>query len=828
MKMSLTARSMIPLVFAATLMVTTAPVVAQDKPKNVVGAQNVNPNEAYNLPGNFDPNYKPKGTPKNIRVNIDFQQAQLAEVVKFYSSLLNRNFIIADSLQASKSITIISPKPVTIAEAYRAFLMALNMNGLTVVESGSFLKIVASKSSIQEPSNPINPGKTIPNEARMVTAILPVEKAPVQDVQQVIQQFLSQDATVIVYQNNLIIHENASNLRRIQRLIEQLDQGSPSGKVFVYKVAYADVGDIQARLQEIFSLQAGPKGAQANRPTTNQAKGNNQAVTVDGSQGVGELDVQVSQIVGDERTNQLIIVTDERSFKRIRQMIELLDVPTAVGGQIHVKTLEYANAEDLASTLSGLANGQRSGGSANTRRAQNTQQRQPQSNSAQGGVAQLLQGDVQITAYKPTNSLIIIASPRDYLALEKVISSLDRPRKQVYVEAVIMEIGLDVNSKLGLGANAIAGQDFNSIIPQSAIESGAITSTQGGILVQSNYGGGVADILSGAGGLGLIGPPIALTLAGLNVSLPSFALILQATQTDNSVNVLSTPSILTLDNEEAEIVVGDRVPFLQGLSAGQGLGNLLGGVAGGNLGGAGAALGGLLGGGLISPINYEDVGITLRILPQVNQSNYVRLEVDQEVSDIKGAGGLGTGAPIRTKRNIKNVVLVRDQSTVVIGGLIREVENETINKVPLLGDVPLIGVLFRKNSTIKNKQNLVLMLTPYIIEDEEDLRKIYERKRQEREELLKLFQKRDLGYMRSVDYDKKGGLLDRMRGRIGQAVKEEMARREALKAFEDNSPRYRILSEDEGGAAPDATPVEDSAAPAPVEGDAVPLVGGEE
>ncbi len=806
--MSPNTRKLLPLVCAATLLTATQ-AQAQEKPKNVVGAQNVNPNEAYNLPANFDANYKPKGTPKNIRVNIDFQQAQLAEVVKFYSSLLNRNFIIADSLQASKNITIISPKPVSISEAYRAFLMALNMNGLTVVESGSFLKIVASKTSIQEPSNPINPGKTIPNEARMVTAILPVEKAPVQDIQQVVQQFLSPDATVIVYQNSLIIHENASNLRRIQRLIGQLDQGSPSGKVFVYKVAYADVGDIQARLQEIFSLDAANGGAKA--PQAQAQKG---PVRVEG-EGLGELDVQVSQIVADERTNQLIIVTDERSFKRIRQMIELLDVPTAVGGQIHVKMLDYANAEDLASTLSGLSNGNR-GAQTSSRRGANTQAQRPQGGqAAQGGAAQLLQGEVQITAYKPTNSLIVIASPRDYLALEKVISSLDRPRKQVYVEAVIMEIGLDVNSRLGLGGNVIAGQDFNSIIPQSAIESGAITSTQGGILGQSNYGNGVGDILSGAGGLGLIGPPIALTLAGLNVSLPSFALILQATQTDNSVNVLSTPSILTLDNEEAEIVVGDRVPFLQGLGAGQGLGGLLGGAAG-NLGGAAAGLGGLLGGaGLVSPINYEDVGITLRILPQINQSNYVRLEVDQEVSDIKGAGGLGAGAPTRTKRNIKNVVLVRDQSTVVIGGLMRDIETETIDKVPLLGDVPLVGVLFRKNSTIKTKQNLILMLTPYIIEDEEDLRKIYERKKQEREELLKLFQKRDISYMRSVDYDKKGGLMDRMRGRIGQTVREDGARKEALKAFEDNGPRYRILSDD-GAAQPDATPEEGSeGAPAP-------------
>lgn len=796
---------------------TTAPKLAhaQDD-KKVVTPKNVNPNEEYNLPPNFDPEYRPKRTPGNIKVTIDFRQAQLEEVVKFYSSMMNKNFIISDSLQANKTITIISPKPVSINEAYRAFLAALQMNGLTIIPMGSFLKIVAAKDAIKEPVPPVDAGKYIPNDGRVVTAIIPVENASVDEIQQIVQKFLTPDANMITYGNSLIITENGANLRRIRDFIKKLDKSSATNRVFVYKVGYADASEIQERLNEIFGVGGATASANAARTTRNNRRNTNTASTAKVESGDAEpLDVDITEIIADERTNQLFIISDERSFNRIKQMIELLDVPTAVGGEIHVKSLEYANAEDLASTLSGLASSSRSTSSSsrtNTSR-RTTNQRSAAPVSANGGVAQLLQGDVQITAHKATNSLIIIASPRDYVALDRVVGILDRPRRQVYVEAVIMEIGLDVNRQLGIGVNGGAPSDLSGVIPQSAVDDGLVNGTDGLVLGQVNFGSGFSSVLGGTGGaIGMIGPSI--NIPGVDVSLPAFALFLQATQTDNSVNVLSTPSIMTLDNEEAEIVVGDRVPIPRG---GGGLGNvagLLGGQAGQQLGGAASLLGGL-GGGLLGQIDYEDVGITLRILPQVNQSNYVRLEVDQEVSDIKGAGSQNSNlGPTRTKRSIKNVVMVKDQSTIVIGGLIRDVENETEEKVPFFGDVPLIGLLFKNKTSLKTKQNLVLMLTPYIIESEADLRKIYDRKKREREELLKLFLKRDINYMRSVNYDKKSGLLDRMRTQIGGAVTEKIARDEAAKAFEDNTPRYRVLGEPEDavngantdGATPEATP----------------------
>jgi len=423
---------------------------------------------------------------------------------------------------------------------------------------------------------------------------------------------------------------------------------------------------------------------------------------------------------------------------------------------------------------------------------------------------------------------VVVASPKDFVALEQVIDTLDRPRKQVYVEAVIMEIGMDTNRTLGLGVNTGLGQDFDGLIPDSATESGAVDSTEGLVVGQSNFPGitELGSAIQGTGGsIGLLGPIV--SVPGTNISLPAFSMLLQATQTDNSVNILSTPSILTMDNEEAEIVVGERVPFLRGVSGGggglgglgslaagsalgqgqnqqtgqrgaqqnTGLGGGLGAAAGGALGGLGGALGGL-GGGLVSPIDYQDVGLTLRIKPQVNDSRYVRLETNLEVSDIKGAGGSEL-TPTQTRRNSQTVVLVKDQSTVVIGGLMRDVENKTVEKVPFLGDVPLVGMLFRKTSTITTKQNLVLMLTPYIIESESDLQKIYQRKIKERRELLKLFGKQKAEPDKHINYQKKSGLVDRMRNKISEAVEDHEAREQAREQFKEQGPQYQILGSDQ-------------------------------
>lgn len=789
--------------------------------ETVITPDNADPSEQFNLPPNFDPDYRPRRTPTSTRVTLDFRQAQLAEVVKFFAAAMNKNFIISDSLQANKTITIISPEEVTLAEAYRAFVAALEMNGLTLVPYGKFTKIVEANKAIGEPGPTYGEGDRLPSEPRMVTAIVPIVNSAPDQIQDIIKNFTSSHAKLIPYGSSLIINENAANLERLRGLIERLDQDESVDRVYVYEIQYAEANDIKDKLNEIFAVeQSGASGSSGNQ-RANQAKA---------AEAGGDFNVQISQILADERTNKLIIMANPRDFGQIRSMIELLDVPTAIGGQVHVKFLEYAAAEEVSTALSGLTSRQTTPQRNQPRRGAAAQQAQ----AARGGGAELLDGDIQITAYTPNNALIVTASPKDFVALESVIDMLDRPRKQVYVEAVIMEVAMDTDSQLGMGFTAVSGKDYDSIVPDSAKDSGLIDSTQGGVIGRSNFKG-VQDIFGSAlgGTIGLIGP--IATLPGTEISLPAFALTLMATQTDSAVNLLSAPAMMTMDNEEAEIVVADRVPFVTGIASGlgdlaglAGLGNQAGGSSNAGLGALGA-LGGL--GGLISPVQYEDVGITLRILPQINESAYVRLEIDQEVSDLKGASTDSNPTPTRTKRSIKTVVLVEDQATVVLGGLMKESDTKTITKVPFLGDIPLLGFLFRNTGTRKVKQNLVLMLTPYIIESDADIKKIYDRKMAEREELAKLLELDSKSYMRDVNFQKKSGLVERMRSTLKTAKSTEEAREEAIKAFENQGPKYQILdgsssSEDADEAeagqedapkapAPQDTPVQGAPMPPP-------------
>jgi general secretion pathway protein D len=766
-----------------------------DDGERVIKPEDVDISETYNLPPNFDPQYKGSETPQSQKLTLDFHEAKLMEVVKLFSAMMNRNFIISDNIRSGKTVTIISPKPVRLDEAYQAFLASLEMNGLTIVRQGAFYKIIRSNEAVSEPMKTYDEDDSIPNAPRMVTAIIPVTNTNVEDMQSTVQNFLTKDATLVTYGSSLIITENAANLRRIKRLVKKLDRGATASETYVYEAQYAEATKLQEKLSEIFQQEEDRGG---DRRRNRRQKGQQQES--------GDIRVQIDKIVADERTNKLVIKTNRRSFAKIKDMLKLLDVPTAVGGRVHIKYLEYANAEDVASTLSNLSSGQDDDGRGGRARRRAQREGGGGGGGTGSGVAALLQGDIQVSAYKPNNALIITASPKDYVSLEKVIDTLDKPRKQVYVEAVIMEVTMDQDLKYGAGFNAMGGQDFDGIIPDSATQSGLIENTRGAFLGQSNFNpSNLSSLFTGgvAGSIGLLGPKA--TLPGTEISLPAFALTLQASQTDRSVNLMSAPSLLTLDNKEAQIKVQDKEPVPQSTGAGGGLGglgSLLGGAGGTGTNQQGAGLGGLgslaglAGGGLLgNNLSYEEVGIQLNLTPQVNESNYIRLEIEQEVSDIKGGSTFSDDIPTTTERSAKTTVLVQDQSTVVIGGLMKERETKTVSKIPLFGDIPVFGQLFRSTGTNTVKQNLVLMLTPYIIESQSDVRKIYERKMKERKKLAEMFDITEKKYSKSINFQKKSGLIERMRSQISKSMTELKARREAAEAFEDSGPRYRILGE---------------------------------
>ena len=715
--------------------------------------------ESLDFEQNFGQDFNVKTTPKNLKIALDFRDAELSDVVKLMSAQTGRNFIVADSLRTGKKITIISPNPVSQAEAYQAFLSALQMNGLTVVPSGKFYKIVELNNGVKEPLPATYGDASVPKNDSLVTHIATLEYIDVSQIKPVLEQLKTSNGVIVDYPaaNSLIITDTGNSVNRMLAFIKKMDNGSSEGeKIWVYPVQYASVADMEKLLTQVFQVS---KSGNSNRNTNNNANANNT-----------QTEMRVSQIVADERTNKLIIVADERSYEKMKRLILKLDVEIPDSGKINVVHLQNSEATEVYSALNQVISDITS---------KNNNNRNNNSNAA----SRTLQGeDISVVANESTNDLIVVASPRDFLAIKNVIKELDRPRRQVYVEAAIMEVSLERTRDLGIvmhGGNVFdtgqgdgywAGRtqlnSLSSISPAAMFLSG--DSTPGFLMA-------------------LAGP--SLEVAGL--SIPSLGMVLNALQTNTDVNVLSTPTILTLDNQEAEISVGERIPYITNTASNYS--SLLNSLSGAN-NTATSALSGLIG-GYGTSIERVDVALTLNIKPQINEGGTVRLDITEEIEEVK-PGGSDLGGPSTRMRNLKTVVVVPDQQTVVLGGLVRDSESQSVSKVPLLGDIPVLGYLFRSTEKTIQKQNLLLMLTPYIIESNADLDKISKRKQQERDQFLEFFGRKDLTYVRSVDFDKKHGLLEEIRQTIDTKEGEINAIREAQNIIE-------MTAEDDGIDLPD-------------------------
>lgn len=715
--------------------------------------------ESLDFEQNFGQDFSVKTTPKNLKMAMDFRDAELSDVVKLMSAQTGRNFIIADSLKAGKKITIISPNPVTQAEAYQAFLSALQMNGLTVVQSGRFYKIVELSAGAKEPLSP-NYGSSVPANDALVTQVVQLEYVDVSQLKPVLDQLKTANGLIIDYaaSNTLIITDTGNSVNRMLSLIKRMDNGSNDGeKLWVYQVQYASVTDMEKLLSQVF---------QTSKSTTRQNRNNNAA------DAGGSDELKVSQIVADERTNKLIIVANERSYEKMKRLILKLDVEIPDLGKINVVHLQNSEAQEIYTALNSLVNDVSSGSSRTGSNNNNTQSQK------------ILQSDnISIVANESTNDIIVVASPRDFLAIKNVIKELDKPRRQVYVEAAILEVSLERTRDLGIALHGgnIYETDEGDGYYAGRTELNSLSSLSPASLFLGS--GSAPGFL-----MALAGPTV--EIAGL--SLPSIGAVLKALQTNTDVNVLQTPTILTLDNQEAEFSVGERIPYIT--STGSNYSSLLNSL-GGNASDSTSALGSLLGSYGSTSIERVDVALTLKLKPQINEGGTVRLDIEEEIEEVK-PGGSDLGGPSTRTRSIKTVVVVPDQQTVVLGGLVKDSESQSVSKVPILGDIPVLGYLFRSTDKTITKQSLLLMLTPYIIESTDDLEKIRRRKQEEHDEFVSFFGRKDLGYVRSVDYDKKHGLLEEIHQAIDLKEAELNAIREAESIIE-------IMPEDDGIELPD-------------------------
>jgi general secretion pathway protein D len=448
-----------------------------------------------------------------------------------------------------------------------------------------------------------------------------------------------------------------------------------------------------------------------------------------------------------------------------------------------VVPLANADAQKASSTLSSLAQG---GSGAAKSSAAAGAKAGAKAKEAEKSAA-LFEGDVKVTADETTNSLVVVASARDFRALRPVIEQLDVRRPQVFVEAAILEIALNQNRNVGLSAYGSAPVDLP--IPGTSGPGIVTFANEGGkglfgqgarvasgiALLQALERSGRLDQNSAALGLELVnslsqsiglfsftGPAITLISDSAGnpvVSFPSVGAVVNLLQSNSNVDILSTPHIMTTDNEKAEISVGDRVPVNRGSTFG-------------NLGGVGGGVGGGLG-GFGNQIAYEDVKLKFSITPHVNADNDVRVELEQEVSDISGQVNIGGAQnPIISSRTVKSTIVTADQRSVVIGGLMQDKKSDSESKVPFFGDIPVIGWLFKNWSDTSKKTNLVLLLTPYIVRNDDDFRKIYDLKLKERQAFIDAYFTDARRYDPYIDYQRKSGPL----AKLLQAMDYEMKR----------------------------------------------------
>lgn len=589
-------------------------------------------------------------------VSIDFNNVDIAVLIKFISELTGKNFVIDQRVKGK--VTIISPSKITVHEAYKVFESVLEVHGYTTVNAGKVIKIVPSPDARSK-----NIETRLKEEAgspadKVVTQLIPLKYADPGEIKKLFAPLVSKSSVVLDYSptNMLIVTDVYSNIQRLLKILDAIDVTGIGRELSIIPLQYANAKEMVKTLESVFS-----KASKRGKNVASERKIN---------------------FVSDDRTNTLIVMASKGDTDKIKELIEILDKETPKGKEtIHVYYLENASAEDLAKVLMDIPTKEEA-------------KKEPKT-------APVISTKVKITADKATNSLIIMAEKEDYLFLESVIKKLDIPRSMVYIECVIMEVNLDKDFNLGTEWTALGSGGYDEY---PAYYGGGFSGSDPGYSNTAGLTGGLTGIGSFPSGfsLGVFSEFVEID----GVRFPSLAAIVQAYKKDKDVHILSTPQILTTDNEEAKINVGKNVPY-QTRSAAEG------------------------GVDTYSSYEYRDVGIILKITPHISKDRFVRLNVYQEVTKLDELASTAADRPTTLKRTIETTVIVNDQNTIVIGGLIDDSFSRTVNKVPCLGDIPLLGWLFRANSESSEKSNLYVFLTPRVIKNPEEAAQIYEKKKDE-------------------------------------------------------------------------------------------------
>lgn len=721
----------------------TAPVFAQPASTG---------NEPTPAPGQDDALYSCKKRTGQVAVTFK-PETELKDLITWVMGFTCKNFMLDPRIVSTgKKVTVIAPNKMSAREAYNVFLAALSTMGLTVVPKGNVYRIVESATARSE-TVPILKRGVPANQDQMVRYVLRPTHAQTETLRAALDSIKSSAGLVTTAGNVILITDYASQVRDMLTLAKTLDVPGDNEGIYTIPVKNADAAQLAAKINEILGVSAAgaPSGGGASpgpmrgrrRAAAQAPAGAAQAAADDEDE--GEVP---SKILVDERSNTLIVVSSESGYQRVKALVDRLDIvlDTEGGSAIRVYPLENALAEELAATLTNVLSGQQPQQKPGAP-GQPAVPRAPVAGAA-GEIGSTLEGTVRVIGDKPTNSLIIMSSGRDFIAVRDVVRRLDQPRRQLFIEALILEVQL--SKRLDLGTSSHGGLP---VLDGDAIVLGGVQSST----LKSVNPASLATLTGLIGGL--IGSPLANSQTFLGTSIPSYAILFQALANSDNSNILSAPHIVAIDNEKAELSVGNNIPYKAGLSFG-GLPTTTGGATNpiGSIG---------------QNIQREKLNLTLNVTPHISSNDAVRLEIEQETKDLGGSDPeLG---PTWAERKLKTQVVVHDQESVVIGGLIQEREIYTATKVPLLGDIPLLGYLFKYTTKQKKKMNLLILLTPYIIKDQLDLEQIRERKVREYREFAASFANlNDKRYEPRVDYRRKRGVVEEI-NRVVQGVEEDMA-----------------------------------------------------
>ena len=698
-------------------------------------------------------------------VSVTFKpETELKDLITWVMGFTCKNFILDPRIVSTgKKVTVIAPLKMSQQDAYRVFLVALSTMGLTVVPKGNILRIVESATAKSE-TVPIYKKGSPADEDQMVRYILQPSYAQVETVRAALDTIRSQSGSVTAAGNMIVITDYASQVRDMLSLAKSLDVPGNNEGVYTIPVLHSDATALATKLNEILGITVvGGTGAGARSPTAPNRPPTAGPTPAPGASAGGSSEpngATPSKIIVDDRTNTLIVVSNEAGYLRVKALVDRLDIllDTEGGAAIRVYPLENALAKDLATTLNNaLSNGQNRaattpGAKGATTNGQPAPPPAPTPSPVGSELGASLEGQVRVTNDDPTNSLIVMSSGRDYLAIKDVIKRLDQPRRQIFIEALILEVTLEKDTSIG--ASSHGGLPVSN---GNALVLGGVESSQINSLAPSSLAS-----LTGLIG-GLVGSPLTNSQTFLGTSIPSYAILFQALATLDNTEILSAPHIIAIDNEKAEFSVGNNIPYQAGLSFG-GLTSTSSSSTSGSQ---------LPVGSIGQNIQREDLTLELNVTPHISGTDSVRLEIEQNTKDL-GSRDPQLG-PTWTERKLKTQVVVHDQESVVIGGLIEEREVYSTTKVPLLGDIPLLGYLFKYSTHQKNKTNLLILLTPYIIKDQLDLENIRERKtRQYREFTASFANLNEAKYEPKIDYRRKRGLVEEINRSI-ESVEEDSA-----------------------------------------------------